>query len=116
MAVHTEKNVFAPVDDGDGLRLLTTRYWPRGVAKKHVSLYLPDLAPSRELLHEIHDGVITWRDFTARYRAEMKGQKSLIRLLKHMADGGETITLLCTCDSADRCHRYLLGDLIARAD
>jgi uncharacterized protein YeaO (DUF488 family) len=116
MPVRTEKNIFAPVDDGDGMRLLITRYWPRGVAKKKVSLYLPDLAPSRELLHEIHDEVITWRDFTARYRAEMKGQKSLIRLLKHMADHGETLTLLCTCDSEDRCHRYLLGELIAKSD
>jgi uncharacterized protein YeaO (DUF488 family) len=116
MAVRTETNVFAPVDDGDGMRLLITRYWPRGVAKKNVSLYLPDLAPSRALLHEIRDGVIAWREFAARYRTEMKGQKSLIRLLRHLDDGGERLTLLCTCDSPDRCHRYLLAELIARSD
>jgi uncharacterized protein YeaO (DUF488 family) len=99
----------------DGLRLLVMRFWPRGVAKAKVDLYLPDLAPSAELVHAFKGGRLKWPDFARRYRREMTAQTSLLRLLKHLHGQGETITLLCACPDPARCHRSLLKDLIERS-
>lgn len=114
MPLKTTKNVFDPADKGDGTRILATRFWPRGVAKGKVDLYLVDLAPSKGLLQAFQGGEIDWRTFAARYRKEMAGQRSALRLLNHMARD-RTLTLLCSCPDPDRCHRTLLAGLIDKA-
>ena len=82
MPIHTAKNVYDPIEpEVDGLRILATRFWPRGVKKDAADLYLPDLAPSKALVQAFKAGEMDWRTFKRRYRAEMKGQTSLIRTL-----------------------------------
>jgi uncharacterized protein YeaO (DUF488 family) len=45
------KRVYAPPEDGDGLRVLIDRLWPRRLTKEKakVDLWLKDIAPSHEL-------------------------------------------------------------------
>ena len=116
MPVHVAKNVFDPAEpDVDGLRILATRFWPRGVKKDAADLYLPDLAPSKDLVQAFKSGEMDWPTFKRRYQAEMKGQTSLIRTLAWLDARGEVVTLLCACDDPDRCHRSILGDLVKKA-
>src|SRR5207245_1052297 len=68
------KRVYDPVDTGDGLRLLVTQYWPRGVASTAVDEYLRLLGPSRSLLQAFRSGEIAWREYKTRYLAEMRGE------------------------------------------
>lgn len=115
MPVLFEKNVFDPIDaEQDGLRILATRFWPRGVRKAAADLYLPDLAPSKELVQAFKAGGMQWRTFASRYRAEMKGQSSLLRTLAWLSES-KPVTVMCACESPDECHRSLLADLIERA-
>jgi len=116
MPILTEKNTSDVKAPADGLRLLVTRFWPRGVAKTKVDLYLPDLAPSAKLVHAFKSDRMPWRDFAGAYRREMRAQTSLLRVLGHLQRHGETITLLCACRDAARCHRSLLKSLIEAAD
>ena len=115
MPVLTEKSIWDDPAQDDGLRLLVTRYWPRGVARDKVDLYLPDLAPSKTLLHEILEDRISWREFATAYKSEMKPQRSAIRLLAHLDQGGRRLSLLCTCHEETRCHRSLLAGLVEKA-
>lgn len=112
MAIKTAKSVFAPHAAADGWRCLVTRYWPRGVSKAHVDLYLPDLAPSAELLAAYRRDSLSWPRFAQRYGAEMGRQTSLLRVLAHASRRGQTVTLLCTCPAGQPCHRHLLAAAI----
>lgn len=112
MPVLIAKNAFSPREPSDGWRCLVMRYWPRGVSKGEVDFNWPDLAPSPELIEAYLRGGLPWRAFAARYRAEMKGQRSFLRLLRHLEKSGQRLTLLCACPDPAKCHRGLLAGLI----
>jgi len=108
-----------PVEEGDGLRLLVTRYRPRGVKKEEETWnqWMPNLGPSKELHAAVYgkSGLpIGWEIYKRRYLAEMKGQREAIAELAKKVKSGETITLLCSsaCVRESRCHRSLLRELI----
>ena len=115
MPIKFEKSAFDPVQPRiDGLRIIATRYWPRGLEKAAADLYLPDLAPSSDLLYERQHEGMSHRAFRKQYRLEMKSQKSLIRLLHWMSESGRNITVMCTCELPDSCHRKILARMIDR--
>lgn len=111
-----------PEQAGEGLRVLITRYRPRGLPKSDETwdLWLPNLGPSREL-HAAYYGKsgppITWAEYERRYLHEMKGQAAAIQGLADRVRRGETVTLLCStaCRDERRCHRTLLRGLVEAA-
>lgn len=109
------KRIYDPVDTGDGLRLLVTQYWPRGVARTAVDEYVRVLGPSRSLLQAFRSGEIAWREYKTRYLAEMRGeaqQAEIHRLAKLSRE--QNVTVMCVCPDESHCHRSLLRELIAR--
>jgi len=109
------------VEPDDGLRLLITRYRPRGLPKwaENWHDWWPELAPSKEL----HAGAygkgglkISWPIYVRRFYAEMKSPDAQARLaeLRARLAKGETITLLCSsaCVRESRCHRSLLRAIL----
>jgi uncharacterized protein YeaO (DUF488 family) len=109
--------------EGEGLRIGTVRRPPRGVpkaefaARNFYDVWLPDLAPSEELLKlgqasagdERH-----WGTFVKRYRAEMN-QPEKIRLLDLLAalSRQTDVSVGCYCADESRCHRSVLRELLA---
>ncbi len=114
--VRTRRIYEAPSAD-DGYRVLATRYWPRGVKKESVDEYVSALAPSRGLLQSYRTEDITWEEFRKRYLDEMRGedQRTEIYRLANLARS-QKITLLCICNELEKCHRWLLRDLVLRLD
>jgi uncharacterized protein YeaO (DUF488 family) len=113
-----------PREEGDGFRLLITRYRPRGVAKADETWddWEPVLGPSRELhaaVYGKHGATpIPWETYRVSYLREMRdlaAVKRIVELARRVA-GGETITLLCSsaCVRESRCHRSLLRQLIEK--
>ena len=112
----------SPRHRDEGLRLGTVRRPPRGVPKaEHASrdfydVWLPDLAPSEELLKFAHAAASAgaWQTFARRYRAEMK-RPAAARLLTLLAALSQTSALSvgCYCEDGDRCHRSILKALLA---
>jgi uncharacterized protein YeaO (DUF488 family) len=70
------KRVYEPAADGDGLRVLVDRLWPRGIAKNkaHIDQWLKDVAPSDALRKRFHGNLDTWDEFVASYRRELAQQ------------------------------------------
>jgi uncharacterized protein YeaO (DUF488 family) len=93
----------------DGTRVLVMRYWPRGVRREAVDLWLRELAPTVDLLRAYLDGRITWAQYTPRYLAGLgrpEAQQALAQV-RRLARRGRA-TLLCGCADPARCHRTLL--------
>jgi uncharacterized protein YeaO (DUF488 family) len=111
-----------PRAEEEGLRLGTVRRPPRGVRKEDYSrldyydLWLPDLAPSAELVKLALSPPFTperWKTFVTRYRREMKAPSAqrfleLLAALSHQTD----LSVGCYCENEDRCHRSVLRDLL----
>ncbi len=107
------KSIYEPPDPDDGVRVLTTNYWPRGISRERAGTYMRALGPSRELLRAFKDAEIDWSGYEPRYLEEMRGedQRAAIRELARRATT-ETVTVMCVCKSDDECHRRLLRSLI----
>src|SRR5436853_4320587 len=103
------KRVYEPVGPGDGTRVLIMRYWPRGIRKERVDVWLRELAPVIPLLRSFLDGKITWAQYRPRYRAGLKRPEAQAALaeVRALARTGP-VTLLCGCADPRRCHRTLL--------
>ena len=102
-----------------GLFVGVTRHLPRGVRREdyakrnYFDVWLPLLAPSRELLAAYTQRQITFRQFAVKYRAEMRqpGPRQAIRLLAATAQK-YPVRVGCFCADATHCHRTLLKGLI----
>jgi uncharacterized protein YeaO (DUF488 family) len=70
------KRVYAPSEDGDGLRVLVDRLWPRGLTKDkaRVDVWLKEIAPGNELRARFHGHPEAWDAFNAAYAQELKGE------------------------------------------
>jgi uncharacterized protein YeaO (DUF488 family) len=103
------KRVYEPVAEADGTRVLIMRYWPRGIRKEKVDIWLRELAPIIPLLRSFLDGKITWAQYRPRYRAGLKRPQAQAALaeVRALARKGP-VTLLCGCADPRRCHRTLL--------
>src|SRR5688572_20111262 len=112
----------SPRETDEGLRLGTVRRPPRGVprdqyaAQNHFDLWLPELAPSPELLTWAHAKPLNakrWPVFARRYLNQMR-QPSTQRLIALLAalSLGQNFSVGCYCDDETRCHRTLLKELL----
>ena len=112
----------SPRRENEGLRVGTVRRPPRGVPKSEYAtrdlydVWFPELAPSETLLKEalVATDDTDWRRFVRRYRAEMKAPEArhvldLLAALSHQTN----VSVGCYCERADRCHRSVLGELLA---
>jgi uncharacterized protein YeaO (DUF488 family) len=115
----TTKRWNDPKELNDGLRVLVTRYRPRGLPKSQETwdIWMRELAPSVELhaaFYGKHGKKISWPSYRAAFLREMKESKAAIRDLAQRIQAGEHITLLCSsaCVHDNRCHRALLREII----
>lgn len=108
------KSIYERAEPGDGLRVLVTQYWPRGIAQDAVDEYVRALAPSRGLLHAYRNGELDWPRYRHQYLLEMESEfaKREIHRLAKIARS-ERITLMCVCKYEEQCHRSLLRELVA---
>jgi len=111
----------SPREPGEGLRIGTVRYPPRGVRKADLArrdfydVWLPNLAPSPETLKRGlgAESDAEWKRFARRYRAEMAKPEpgrvlDLLAALSHTS----SFSVGCYCADESRCHRSLLRELL----
>jgi uncharacterized protein YeaO (DUF488 family) len=111
----------SPRQRGEGLRIGTVRYPPRGVRKSELAgrdfydVWMPELAPSAPLvkLGLAADTPRQWAFFARRYRSEMAAPEKarLLRLLAALSIES-SFSVGCYCADETRCHRSLLEALL----
>ena len=106
----------------NGLCIGVTRYPPRGVspdsaaARACYDVWLPLLAPSKELIRVYKRGTLSFSRFAAKYRREMQrpDPRHVIETLAAVAQH-QRVHFGCYCADETLCHRSLLQTLIAEA-
>ena len=85
-----------------------------GIAYEHI----PDFGPSEELLKEYRARLgkkkkddAAWEFYVERFRNEILSPEVRDRF-KKATDGLETVCLLCSEETAERCHRRLLAEYL----
>jgi DNA-3-methyladenine glycosylase len=87
------KRIYEPAEEGDGVRILVDRLWPRGIKKDAFDLWMKDVAPSNDLRKWFHHEDRKWSEFRTRYRRELAANKTALAQLR-TAIKGKTVTLL----------------------
>ena len=108
-----------PRHAGEGLRIGTVRRPPRGVKKEEYAsrdffdVWLPELAPTQELVSSVMSSAIPWKTFVTRYRKEMSSPPAqhLLGLLAAMSQS-TNFSVGCYCEDETRCHRSVLRELL----
>ncbi len=106
----------------EGLRIGTVRRPPRGVRKADYArrdfydLWLPELAPSAELVSWVFSEPLTpkrWAVFERRYRREMAkpDTRRIIALLAALSQQ-TNFSVGCYCEDESRCHRSILKRIL----
>ncbi len=70
-----------------------------------------ELAPTKELLKSYRSKEIGWEEFEKRYIKQIEDSKSILRLIK---SDFEDACLLCSEKTAEKCHRRLLAEELAK--
>ncbi|MBI5238776.1 MAG: DUF488 family protein [Deltaproteobacteria bacterium] len=114
MAALRTKSAYDKSTDGDGLRVLVMRFWPRGVRKDAVDVWLKDLGPEPSLIKKWKSGKINWAEFRKGYLSEYLGEvkKKAVSDIKSLLKSNKTITLLCGCKDEEHCHRTILKHML----
>lgn len=109
------KRVYEAPEASDGFRVLVDRLWPRGVAKQRAALdlWMKDLAPSTELRRWFGHDPKRWKEFQARYRAELEQHATDLAELRSRARKG-TVTLLFGARDVEHNEAVVLRDVLAR--
>lgn len=91
----------------DGVRICIMR---RPNAEAVYDVLMPVLAPSHELLTDIHTKKIDKPEYNRRFHKEVVvGQKKFVRFLANIALENE-VTILCWEEVPDKCHRKLVAE------
>ncbi|MER2535030.1 MAG: DUF488 domain-containing protein [Rhizobiaceae bacterium] len=107
------KRVYEPPSDGDGLRVLVDRLWPRGLSKADaaVDLWLKDIAPSPALRRLFGHDPGKWSEFRHRYRAELAENAAGVEALRERAQK-EPVTLLYGARDEAHNHALVLAEVL----
>jgi len=93
-----------------------TAAWNGSPARDFYDVWLPDVAPSQELVTFAlrSSDEKSWQTFERKYRAEMKKPEAarLLDLLAAMSHQ-TNFSIGCYCENETRCHRSILRDLLA---
>lgn len=112
-----------PRAKNEGLRIGTVRRPPRGVGRQdfarldYYDTWLPQLAPSAALVGWIRrqrDTAAGWKSFEKKYLRELSSPDTL-RLLDLLAALSRTadFSVGCYCEEENKCHRSILGKVLA---
>ena len=110
-----------PRKKNEGLRIGTVRRPPRGVSKSdfakldYYDVWFPNLSPSSELVKDAL-GAKDERDIAAfrrKFRTEMRDpdrsrELDVLAALSHH----NNVSLGCYCEDENRCHRFVLRELL----
>jgi len=93
-----------------------SRLHPRGVKKSQYDVWLKELSPSLDLIHEYKNDKITWKIFFSRYKKELRENLMAIEIIQELykKSKANNVTLLCFEPDGVPCHRHLLREIIKK--
>jgi uncharacterized protein YeaO (DUF488 family) len=108
------KRVYDEPSEGDGIRILVDRLWPRGLLKEKaaVDIWMKDIAPSTELRVWFAHDPAKWTEFQLRYRQELESNPAVDELRRQLQLAGGPATLLYGAKDPEHNHARVLRDYL----
>ncbi|HLW57282.1 MAG TPA: DUF488 family protein [Bacteriovoracaceae bacterium] len=77
------KRAYEEAKKSDGYRVLVDRLWPRGIKKEELDFdeWAKELSPSKELRQFFSHDKEKWRDFSSRFKKELKSKDAKDKIL-----------------------------------
>jgi uncharacterized protein YeaO (DUF488 family) len=101
---------------GDGLRVLVDRLWPRGVSKESLEIdrWAKEIAPSSRLRIWYGHRPERFKEFAARYRAELRQPQAIAVLNELRRDARHrSLTLLTATKEVERSAAVVLAAVLS---
>ncbi|MHB8568104.1 MAG: DUF488 domain-containing protein [Nitrososphaerales archaeon] len=110
------KSIYEKREDSDGIRVLVSRFYPRGVKRSHFDSWIRDASPEANLLKDYRNKLINWRVFSTKFRRQLKSSQSSKEAIERIAkwSKSETVTLLCYEKEGEKCHRHIVKSIVDR--
>lgn len=109
------KRVYEKPVEGDGIRVLIDRLWPRGLKKEETAIdyWMKEIAPSDTLRKWFAHKEELWQEFKSRYKKELKEKNEL---LKQLIDLGKNkkVTLLYAARDEERNNAQVLLEVLKK--
>ena len=112
------KRAYEIPSDGDGLRVLVERLWPRGLTKAQAAVdhWAKDLAPSPELRTWYGHRPERWPEFRRHYRAELESDRAAVDELRRLCEGRNVTFVFAAKDEARNSALVLRDFLLSSSD
>ena len=107
------KRAYEPAAEGDGLRILVDRLWPRGVSKAEAALdqWEKAVSPSTSLRKWFGHDPARWQEFRSRYAAEVREHPEPLSRLRALARKSP-VTLVYSAHDEIHNDAVVLRDLV----
>lgn len=109
------KRVYEKPDEGDGIRVLIDRLWPRGLKKEEAKIdhWMKEIGPSNTLRKWFGHKEEHWQEFKSRYMKELKDKNEL---LKQLIDLGKKkkVTLLYAAKNEEINNAQVLLEVLKK--
>ncbi|KKO19860.1 MAG: hypothetical protein DCC43_01650 [Candidatus Brocadia sp.] len=109
------KRVYEKPDNGDGIRVLIDRLWPRGLKKEDAAIdyWMKEIAPSDTLRKWFAHKEERWQEFKSRYRKELKDKSELLKQLIDL-EKKKKVTLLYAAKDEARNNAEVLLEVLKK--
>lgn len=109
------KRVYDRIEVTDGERILVDRLWPRGIRRStsNIDIWVKNVAPSNELRKWYAHDPKKWVRFKARYKAELKDNAALNKLIQ-IVTNADPVTFLYSSKDEKRNNAVVLLDVLNR--
>jgi uncharacterized protein YeaO (DUF488 family) len=110
------KRAYEQPAEGDGLRILVDRLWPRGLSKAGAAIdrWEKDIAPSTGLRQWFGHAPGRWEEFRRRYTGELREHAALLGELRELARESPITLVYSARDEAHNDAVVLRDVLIGR--
>ncbi|MGM7723454.1 DUF488 domain-containing protein [Metabacillus sp. Hm71] len=112
------KRAYEKSSEGDGIRVLVDRIWPRGLSKQEINIdhWMKDVAPSNQLRKWFNHEPSKFEEFKVKYKEELrKDKKDLVEELQEMA-ANQTITLLYAAKDQEHNQALVLKEIVDKQE
>lgn len=109
------KRVYEKPVEGDGIRVLIDRLWPRGLKKEEAKIdhWMKEIAPSGNLRKWFAHKEEHWQEFESRYMKELKDKNELLEQLIDLGKK-EKVTLLYAAKDEERNNAQVLLEVLKK--
>ena len=109
------KRLYDTPSKNDGKRILIDRLWPRGIKKEdaHLDLWMKDIAPSNELREWFGHKPERFKEFSQRYKTELKTHMDDIKQIKDILET-HNVTLLYAAKDTEHNQAVVLKEYLEK--